>query len=133
MYYYFLYNLIFLNIFFRVPVTDFVQGICAQSGLNCNDLFTLITGLNFFSFRNLNLNWHNFTWYIFTKYIIYYFNRPILGENCCLDKSAFDDFMKVEPQSSSTRTLFHLSQSKIFHLSVSLVNLALDSVNFKIL
>ncbi|KAI5443490.1 triacylglycerol lipase 2 [Lathyrus oleraceus] len=58
-----------------VPVTDFVQGICVQSGLNCNDLFTLIR-----------------------------------GENCCLDKSAFDDFMKVEPQSSSTRTLFHLSQ-----------------------
>ena len=58
-----------------IPATTFVQGVCAQSGLDCNNLFTLIT-----------------------------------GENCCLDKAAFDDFMKVEPQSSSTRNLLHLAQ-----------------------
>ncbi|CAK8533110.1 unnamed protein product [Lathyrus sativus] len=57
------------------PVTGFIQDICVESGLNCNSLFTLIT-----------------------------------GENCCLEKSAFDEFMKIEPQSSSTRTLFHLAQ-----------------------
>ncbi|KAL5080616.1 hypothetical protein RYX36_009037 [Vicia faba] len=59
-----------------IPVADFIKDICVENGLNCNDLFTLIT-----------------------------------GPNCCLDRTAFDDFMKVEPQSSSTRNLLHLAQT----------------------
>ncbi|XP_004489603.1 triacylglycerol lipase 2-like [Cicer arietinum] len=59
-----------------VPVVDFMKGICAQTGIDCNHLFSSIT-----------------------------------GENCCLDTSAFDLFMNFEPQSSSTKNLFHLAQT----------------------
>ncbi|XP_058751491.1 triacylglycerol lipase 2-like [Vicia villosa] len=57
-------------------VLDFVNGICDHSGLNCNDLFTAIT-----------------------------------GENCCLDEAAFVEFLKVEPQSTSKKMMFHLART----------------------
>ncbi|CAL5185655.1 unnamed protein product [Lathyrus oleraceus] len=58
-----------------VATTDFIHDICVKYKLNCNDLFTLVT-----------------------------------GDNCCLNKSAYDQFFTGEPQSSSSRTLFHLAQ-----------------------
>ncbi|RHN50615.1 putative triacylglycerol lipase [Medicago truncatula] len=68
--------MIFNNYFVRTPIVDFIKGICAQPGLNCNDLFTALT-----------------------------------GENCCLDPSAFNQFVKVEPQPTSVRNMFHLAQN----------------------
>ena len=46
--------------------------------------------------------------------MVFFFICSILGENCCLAPSAFNQFVKVEPQSTSVRNMFHLAQSKIF-------------------
>ncbi|CAK8533113.1 unnamed protein product [Lathyrus sativus] len=53
---------------------SFIRVICATFRLNCNDLFTALT-----------------------------------GENCCLDRAAFVRLAQVEPQSTSKKTLYHLS------------------------
>jgi len=37
--------MIFNNYFLRLPIVDFINGICAHPGVNCNDLFTALTGL----------------------------------------------------------------------------------------
>ena len=37
---------------------------------------------------------------------------PIEGKNCCLNVSTVDLFLKNEPQSTSTKNMVHLAQSK---------------------
>ncbi|KAK2451428.1 triacylglycerol lipase [Trifolium repens] len=58
------------------PILEFFKGVCAQPGVNCDDLFTAAT-----------------------------------GENCCLQQSAFNQFMEAGPQPTSTRNMFHLAQT----------------------
>ena len=57
-------------------VMNFIKRFCSKPGVDCNDLFTSLT-----------------------------------GPNCCLDPKAFDEFIKVEPQSTSVRNAFHLAQT----------------------
>lgn len=40
----------------RLRIVDMIKGVCAQAGLNCNDMFTLLTGLNFFPYQLFDLN-----------------------------------------------------------------------------
>jgi hypothetical protein len=37
----------------------------------------------------------------------------IQGKNCCLNASTVDLFLKNEPQSTSTKNMVHLAQSKL--------------------
>lgn len=39
------------------------------------------------------------------------------GKNCCLNSSTIDVFLKNEPQSTATKNLVHLSQSKNYHVT----------------
>lgn len=49
---------VFLTItLIRLPIVDLIKGVCAQAGVDCNDLFTLLTGLYFFPCPLFDLNY----------------------------------------------------------------------------
>lgn len=52
-------------------------------------------------------------WVYSVKYRCY-----IIGKNCCLNASTVDVFLRNEPQSTSTKNLVHLAQSKLVYISL---------------
>ena len=45
--------------------------------------------------------------------LFFFFGLLNQGKNCCLNASTVELFLKNEPQSTSTKNLVHLAQSKL--------------------
>ncbi|KAJ6965509.1 hypothetical protein NC652_003400 [Populus alba x Populus x berolinensis] len=82
------------------PVANFLRALCSYPGVDCYDLLTSIS--------------------VYIVLFINYCRSQIdTCKNCCLNASTVDLFLKNEPQSTSTKNMVHLAQTKppIYNLS----------------
>lgn len=69
-------------------------------------------------FLILSFNYHTlYLWNKINQQVISFFYYTNSGKNCCLNSSTVDLFLMNEPQSTSTKNMVHLAQSKSFPFS----------------
>ena len=94
----------------REAVAKLLEAICNKPGIDCTDLMTSFTG----SFHVLACLLMMREKCIFP--IIWYIDLHglslIIGQNCCLNSSNSDVFLEHEPQSTATKNMIHIAQSK---------------------
>ena len=104
-------------------MANFLKALCKLPGIDCYDLMSAITG-------KLISNQEPFQQWEAIVHLGGCFSPESLlyvGKNCCLNASTVELFLQNEPQSTSTKNMIHLAQSKphVFSLFNFSINLSL--------
>lgn len=139
---------------YREPVANFLRALCGYPGVDCYDLLTSISGIVLFiNYCRSQIDTSCLYFLLQNNYptciiscwkiaCISFFNHInyvhasflwIQGKNCCLNASTVDLFLKNEPQSTSTKNMVHLAQSKSWSLPtwlLTVTNMELIIIDF---